>query len=255
MAMIGGVAARSDTPVLRFDGWELFEFTIDQGAWDEWMASDTWLGLGYVLMDADHLELSDQIMASTANDTLSFGLVQADGFEHLTFEADFLADDDPDKTDYMARMEKQIRSGRIKQVSMGMLIMDYKWDHASQTGAQYDRLHMIKGAGDEVATVSRGAQGDAAYAQVMRQALAAGDNLADIRPELRGAGVKLKQRLGSGEIADFDVRATRLAAREQLKADLAAKEAATMAQQEADKPVRSPSAERDRLRQRHHGGF
>ena len=252
MAVVGGTAARSDLPVQRgFASWG-YEFQIARGAWDAWMESGDWLGLGRVVLAADHQMAADQVMAATDNGTLEFSLIDTDSYEYLAFTADLLADDDPDRTDYMTRMLAQLRSRRIGQTSVGCLLVEHRWDFPDDDNdLEQDRLTCLKASMAELSLVAFGAQGDEARAGIIAQALSRGSVVVDdLAARLTEGPMKLMEMGPDGEPTAFDARASRDAA----YAEHLSKKNST-AETEEPKPVQGAAAQaRDRIAARRIGG-
>lgn len=251
MAVVGGVAARSNLPVIRGAAWWAYDFQIANGAWDEWLASEDWLGLGRVVFGSDHSMRADEIMAATDTDTLAYDLMKGDEHEYLTFEADLLADDHPDRTDYMTRMLQQFRSGRISQVSVGALLVNYFWKFADdgESGLERDLLTATKVMMMEHSAVTFGAQGDIASAGIIAQSLARGKVVVDDYAAHLGAGPMKVMHMVGGEPKEFNIEA----AKASRDAAWAEHQAAKQSSASPSEPMTSAQA-RGRIRSRRTGG-
>lgn len=236
--VLSGSVTRSDRPVSRYSYSGIYELVIERGAWDAWLADETWGGWDRVVFAGDHREGAVEVMASTDTDTLSFSLAERDGAEFLDFVADLGDESDEDRTNYMTDMVKQVRSGRIGQVSAGLFLVDYRWQlEGDQDGIDVDRLICTAGAMREFSVVTFGAMGG--DAPVRKLSLAAGTvGLAD-RSRLEAGPVRLMELKG-GEAVPFDVEESRKAAR--LKAENSGDPAPpTMTARMADARIRARS--------------
>ena len=217
MAVVAGSAARSDLPVIRGYGPWAYDFSIERGAWGEWLAAlaaDEWPG---VMLGVDHQMGTLDCMAATRNGTLTFDLVDVGGYEYLTFTADFLEDDDPDRTLPMTIMLAHLRSGRVDQVSVGAILTEYRWEFADDDDNDHERDQLIasKTAMYELSFVPFGAQGDDARAAVVTQALGAARVDGDDYAARLGAGpMRLSTLNAQGDAVPFEehARASRDAA-------------------------------------------
>ena len=249
MAEVAGSAARSDLPVIRGWGRWAYDFSIERGAWGGWLAgleSGEWPG---TVLAVDHQMNTLDIMAATWNGTLQFELADVGGYEFLTFEADFLADDDPNRTAAMTTMLAHLRSGRVNQVSVGAALDDYRWEFAEDDDNEHERDQLIASTTSmyELSFVAFGAQGDAARAAVVTQALGSA-TIGGHELNLRIGPMKLYEPNAQGDAVPFDAKASRDAAHAEW---LAAKVA-------ADKTVQSRTGAatkaRESISRRTYGG-
>ena len=219
MTVVVGSAARSDLPVIRGSGPWAYDFTIQRGAWDQWksdLEDGTWPG---VVLAMDHEMRTAEVVAATADRSLSFDLVDVGGFEFLTFEAKFPEDEDR-RTPSMSIIEAHLKpdeSGRsrVNQVSVGALLLEYVWEFAEDDDNDYerDRLTGVTCGMYELSFVPFGAQGDRASAAVASQALSSARvGVDDYLAKLGDGPMRLSTLDQAGEPVAFDARASRDAA-------------------------------------------
>ncbi len=194
---VGGEAAKAGKPVARFYG----SLEIAKGAWNTWLRSADWAGLGRVILSVDHEQRTLETLAATDNRTLSFNRKEVGSDEWLAYEA--LIEDDPDRATRaqldVIRLLTQPTGALIKEVSVGLILLKYHWEFAADPDLdrEEDTLVCEKAAMFEMSLIPKGAMGPDGNIRVLDDGLAA-DGVATVT--LRGGLVREYLEGAAGEI-------------------------------------------------------
>ena len=152
---VGGEAAKQNKPIPRWYG----ELEIAKGAWNAWLRSKDWSGMGRVVLALDHMELGLQTLAATNNSTLVFRKKEVGSEEWLAFDAEIKTGEWPKASAAQNDAAALIDQRLLTDVSVGLVLLDYRWELERDPDNERaeDTLVCIKAAMRELSVVTFGA--------------------------------------------------------------------------------------------------
>ena len=232
---VGGEAGKAGREISRWYG----DFVYEKGAWNAWLRSKDWLGMGWVPMLVDHDEENVlATLADTKTGTLGFKRKEVGSEEWLEFEAEIRTADDGPPAPTVAQTDavSLIAQGLVTDVSMGFYILEYHWELARDPDNDRDVDTLIgeKLAAFEISLVVRGAFKEDSKVRLLDKTSAS-----DAGPVRMGVEMREMMRTPSGASVPFPVEQTRAEANKALDDKLAERAAIVIPAEDVERVLQS----------------